>query len=102
MSIRHIVVAKYKEGVDPEEACKRFDDAVSTVSVVLAYERGPQVSKLGLEDDFTHLFQLDFKDENARNEYLRSAEHTKLAEFYKDAVEKILCFAYPIAYSTKK
>ena len=106
MTIRHVVIVKFNEEVsseDTETSLKAFDALADELDIVLAYERGLQNSKEGLDGGFTHVFLLDFKDEQARDQYVVHPSHKKFVEEnLVPNVERVMVVDYPIAYHAKK
>jgi hypothetical protein len=81
--VRHIVIFKYKAGTTDEQI-KQVTDAfrglAKTIPGITAFEDGvnnsPEKKNLG----FTHVYQLTFKDEAARDTYLPHPEHKKFGQ----------------------
>lgn len=102
MTVRHVVIVRYKDDADTEKASKNFDELAHKLDIVLAYERGIQNSKEGLDGGFTHVYLLDFKDESTRDEYVVHPEHKKFVEYFSNVIDTIMVVDYPIAFTSKK
>src|SRR3954451_6959740 len=71
--LRHAVFFKLKEGTSKEDARKvvdAFDQLPKKVHSIVDYQRGENVSPVGLDDGFTQCFLVTFKDEAGRGQDL--------------------------------
>lgn len=87
--IRHIVLIKFKPGIDDAVIDSLFD-ALSELGDQIAgmrgFDGGISVSPEKLEQGFTHGFCIDFDDTAARDAYLVHPRHQELgAELVKAA-----------------
>ena len=100
MTIRHLVIVKFKDDLkqeDTEKVCAAFDKLANELDIVLAYERGIQCSKEGLDGGFTDVFNLEFSDEQTRDEYVAHPKHKQFVEeSLSSGVDKILVIDYPL------
>jgi len=76
--LRHVVSLKFKEGTKPEEIRKVVDafGALKTkIPQVDKYEWGQNISPEKHDHGHTHVFQLTFRSEKDRDEYLVHPDH---------------------------
>ena len=81
--VRHVVVFKYKEDAAPEQVKKvtdAFRNLKDQIPGILSFECGVNTSPEKLDQGFTHVYLLTFKNAKARDEYL---PHPKHKEFGK-------------------
>lgn len=97
MTIRHIVLIKFKEDTDEtakDGFVKAYDAVNKKLDIILKYERGIQLSKEPWDGGFTHFFQLEFEDERTRSQFLAHDEHEKLAKLLVPIAEHIVAVHY--------
>lgn len=85
---RHVVVFKFKETTTQEQIAqivKDFGSLQDDIKEIIAYEHGTNVSPEGLDQGFTHVFLVTFKDKAGLDVYLPHPAH-------KAFVEKLLPF----------
>lgn len=76
--IRHVVLVRIRPDVEGAEVDRVFDklrDLERTLTGILAFATGPNVSPEGLGRGYTHAFTVDFEDVAARGRYLADADH---------------------------
>ncbi|RCK21956.1 Dabb family protein [Thalassospira lucentensis] len=91
--IRHIVLIKFKSGIDQNVIDSLFDalaDLGREIAGMRGFDGGVSVSPENLEKGFRHGFCIDFDDEAARDAYLEHPTHQALgAELVKAAEGEI-------------
>ena len=87
--IRHIVLIKFKPGIDEAAITSLFDalaELGNQIAGMRGFDGGVSVSPEKLEQGFTHGFCIDFDDARARDAYLVHPAHQALgAELVKAA-----------------
>ncbi len=87
--IRHIVLIKFKPGIDEAVINSLFDalsDLGDQIAGMRGFDGGISVSPEQLEQGFKHGFCIDFDNEAARDDYLEHPAHQALgAELVKAA-----------------
>lgn len=76
--IRHIVLCRIRDDVDPERLSalwKELDNLRSVVPGMRAASFGANVSPEGIARGYTHGFIIDFEDTAARDAYLVHPDH---------------------------
>ncbi len=99
MSIRHLVLFKFKADTAPAQLHaleQAFAALASKISAVQSLEWGTNNSPEGLSKGFTHCFNLTFADEAARANYLPHPDHIAFVELVKDVVEDVLVLDYAV------
>ena len=95
---RHVVIFKFKDSAPAEkvaEVVKAFRALKEKLPAVLAFEHGTNVSPEGLNDGFTHIFTLTFKDKaSLENHYLKEPAHEEFVKLLKPVLEKALVVDY--------
>ena len=79
--IRHIVLIKFKSGIDQNVIDSLFDaltDLGREIAGMRGFDGGVSVSPENLEQGFRHGFCIDFDDEAARDAYLEHPTHKEL------------------------
>ena len=82
-AVRHVVVFKYKPEATPaqiQQVTDAFRALAKTVPGITAFEDGVNNSPEGLNQGFTHVYMLTFRDAAARDAYLPHPEHKKFGE----------------------
>ncbi len=91
--IRHIVLIKFKSGIDQNVIDSLFDalaDLGREIAGMRGFDGGVSVSPENLEQGFRHGFCIDFDHEAARDAYLVHPTHQALgAELVKAAEGEI-------------
>ena len=75
---RHVVVFKFKETTTPaqiEQINKDFAALQDAIPEIIAFERGNNVSPEGLDQGFTHVYLVTFKDKVGLDVYLPHPAH---------------------------
>ncbi len=82
--MRHIVIFKYKpEALESQiqQITDAFRELKNTIPGIIAFEHGVNNSPEKLNQGFTHVHMLTFKDVAARDAYLPHPAHDAFAEF---------------------
>jgi len=101
VGLRHVVVFKYKETAS-EEQINQVTDALRAlkdkIPGILAFEYGVNNSPEGLDQGFSHVYQLTFEDAAARDHYLPHPEHAKFGQLLGELaiLESVFVVDYPI------
>ncbi|BCS31681.1 stress responsive protein [Luteitalea sp. TBR-22] len=99
-AVRHVVVFKYKPEATPAQI-QQITDAFRALSKsipgITGFEDGVNNSPEGLNQGFTHVYQLTFKDAAARDAYLPHPEHKKFGQLL--GASGIFVSAFVVDYS---
>ena len=80
---RHVVVFKFKETTTPaqiEQINTDFASLQDAIPEIIAFERGNNVSPEGLDQGFTHVYLVTFKDKAGLDIYLPHPAHKAFVE----------------------
>jgi hypothetical protein len=95
--LRHIVMYKFKADVTPaqlQEVIDSFAGLPKKIDAIADFEHGPNVSKEGKSEGFTHCFVVSFRDEKGLETYLAHPAHADYVQVVKDRREKVVVFDY--------
>jgi hypothetical protein len=95
--LRHIVLYKFKDGLQPgevQEVVDTFSALPGKIKEIAAYECGTNVSPEGKSEDLTHAFVVSFRTEADRDAYLVHPAHKEYVNVVKDRREKVVVFDY--------
>ena len=95
--LRHIVMYKFKPDVTPaqlQEVIDAFAGLPKKIDAIADFEHGPNVSKEGKSEGFTHCFVVSFRDEKGLATYLAHPAHADYVKVVKDRREKVVVFDY--------
>ncbi|HEX4130475.1 MAG TPA: Dabb family protein [Pirellulales bacterium] len=95
--LRHAVVYKFRDEVTPaqvQEVVEAFSALPKKIPGIVAFEAGTNVSQEGKSDGFTHLFLVTFRDEAARDAYLKHPAHDEYVKVVAPRREKVVVFDY--------
>lgn len=85
--VRHIVAFKYKQGSTISEI-KQVTDAFRAlkdeIPGILHFEFGVNNSPENLDQGYTHIYQITFKNSKARDTYLPHPQHTKFGDLLSE------------------
>ncbi|OVA05943.1 Stress responsive alpha-beta barrel [Macleaya cordata] len=94
--VKHIVVAKFKEGVVVDEIVQGMHKLVSEIDVIKSFEWGHDVgSQEMLRQGFTHVFLMTFRSSEDLAAYIGHPTHVEFSATFSAAIEKILLFDFP-------
>jgi hypothetical protein len=96
--LRHVVLFKFKDGV-PRDTISAIEQAFvglkSQISIIKAFEWGPNNSPEQLNQGFTHCFVVTFATEADRDAYLPHPMHQAFVEKWaKPYVDKVCVFDF--------
>ncbi|XP_058220822.1 stress-response A/B barrel domain-containing protein At5g22580 [Rhododendron vialii] len=93
---KHLVVAKFKEGVVVEELLKGMEKMVSEVDEVKAFEWGQDIeSHEMLTQGFTHAFLMTFKSKEDFTAFLGHPKHLEFSGTFSTVIDKIVVLDFP-------
>lgn len=95
--LRHIVLYKFKDDLRPaqvQEVIDAFAGLPKKIDGIVGFEHGTNVSPEGKSDGLTHIFVVTFRDEQARDAYLKHPAHDAYVQVVKDRREKVVVFDY--------
>lgn len=95
--LRHIVMYKFKDEISKpqvQEVIDAFAGLPKKIDGIVAFEHGPNVSPEGKSEGLTYCFVVSFKDEAARDAYLKHPAHDDYVKVVKDRREKVVVFDY--------
>jgi len=95
--LRHAVFFKFKDDTSKEDIDKvvaAFDGLPKKIDSVEEYQRGKNISPIGLNDGFTHCFLLTFKDEAGRATYLPHPDHKAFGAVLRPYLDKVFVIDY--------
>ena len=81
--VRHIVIFKYKKDASEsqiKQILAAFQDLKNRIPGIMSFEHGVNNSPEKKNIGFTHVFNMTFENERARDEYLPHPEHKKFGE----------------------
>lgn len=85
--VRHIVVFKYKLGTTEDQIAKvtkAFGELQNSIPGIVAFEHGVNDSPENKNLGFTHVYQMTFENEDARDTYLPHPEHKKFGSLLEE------------------
>jgi hypothetical protein len=85
--IYHIVLMKFKEGVDADKIMEDIRNLKNTISVIVSFTDGIDCSKEGLSKGFTHGFTVQFQSTADRDAYLEHPDHVHV-----DNISRLIYF----------
>lgn len=95
--LRHFVMYKFKDEISKpqvQEVIDTFAGLPKKIDGIVAFEHGPNVSPEGKSEGLTYCFVVSFKDEAARDAYLKHPAHDEYVKVVKDRREKVVVFDY--------
>jgi hypothetical protein len=95
--LRHIVMYKFKPETTPaqvQQVIDAFGGLPKKIDTIIGYEAGPNVSKEGKSEGFTHVFVVTFKTEADLAAYLVHPAHEAYVKVVKDKREKVVVLDY--------
>ncbi|XP_043708757.1 stress-response A/B barrel domain-containing protein At5g22580 [Telopea speciosissima] len=94
--LKHLVVAKFKEGVVVEEIIQEMEKLLKEIEAVKSFEWGQDTgSEEMLRQGFTHVFLLTFRSSEDFTAFLAHPRHVEFSASFSAAIEKILLLDYP-------
>ncbi|KAG5237148.1 protein Pop [Salix suchowensis] len=95
--VKHIVLAKFKEGVAEEEIEKHIREYANLCNLIeqmKSFEWGTDVSIENLNQGFTHIFETTFLTLEDRSAYVAHPAHVKFGTAFLHIAEKIVVIDY--------
>ncbi|KAL9389239.1 hypothetical protein Peur_017844 [Populus x canadensis] len=95
--VKHIVLAKFKEGTTEEEIekhIKNYADLLNHIEHMKSFEWGTDVSIENLHQGFTHIFEATFDTLEGRSAYVAHPAHVKFGTALFPTLEKVIVFDY--------
>ncbi|KAH9605004.1 hypothetical protein KSS87_008732 [Heliosperma pusillum] len=88
---KHLVVAKFKEGVVVDDIIKGMQYLVSDVDAVKSFEWGQDVeSHEMLRQGFTHSFLMSFDHKEEFIAFMSHPKHVEFSSTFSTAIEKVV------------
>ena len=92
---KHLVLAKFKEGVAVEDLVEGMTNLVSVTGTVKAFEWGRDVGTPEmLSQGFTHTFIMTFENAEDLAAYSSHPSHVEFGATFAAAIEKVLLFDF--------
>ena len=95
--LRHIVMYQFKPDVTPaqlQEVIDAFAGLPKKINTIIGFEHGPNISKEGKSEGFTHAFVVTFKNEADLAAYLVHPAHDAYVKVVRDRRDKVIVFDY--------
>ncbi|KAL6578213.1 Stress-response A/B barrel domain-containing protein hs1 [Orobanche minor] len=95
--VKHILLAKFKEGISEEqieEYIKQYANLVNLVPSMKAFRWGKDVSAENLHQGFTHVFESSFESKQGIAEYVSHPHHVEFANIFLPQLDKVLVVDY--------
>ncbi|XP_004239884.1 stress-response A/B barrel domain-containing protein HS1 [Solanum lycopersicum] len=95
--VKHILLAKFKDGIPPEQIdqlIKQYANLVNLVEPMKAFQWGKDVSIENLHQGFTHVFESTFDSLEGVAEYIAHPVHVEYANTLLPQLEKFLIVDY--------
>ncbi|KAA8550217.1 hypothetical protein F0562_001901 [Nyssa sinensis] len=93
---KHLVVAKFKEGVVVEEILKGMEKLVSEIAAVKSFEWGQDIeSPEMLRQGFTHAFLMTFSSKEDFTAYQSHPNHIEFSATLTATIEKVVVLDFP-------
>ncbi|KAG9459044.1 hypothetical protein H6P81_003552 [Aristolochia fimbriata] len=94
--LKHLVLAKFKEGVPVEDLIKGMERLATDMEAVKGFEWGQDsVSEVALRQGYTHVFILTFKSAEDFAAFSAHPTHLEFAANFAAGIESILVFDFP-------
>lgn len=90
MKIKHIVLLKFQKSLSADTVnnlMSKLSDLKNQLDGIEAFSWGSYNSPEGLNQGFTHGFEMIFSNESARNEYLNNSKHLEIAHLINKKLE---------------
>ena len=97
--VRHVVVFKFKEGTSDAQLktiVDEFRKLPSKIPGITGFEWGRNNSPEGLDQGFTHIFLVTFRDAASRDAYLPHPAHKNFVKILGPHLEKPFVVDYDI------
>ncbi|GAB2285513.1 hypothetical protein Dimus_019962 [Dionaea muscipula] len=95
--IKHLVLAKFKEGVVVEDIIKGMEKLVSDIDTVNSFEWGQDVeSQEMLRQGLTHAFLFTFSNKEDFTAYLTHPSHAEFSDTFSTVIENVVLLDFPV------
>ncbi|XP_057771288.1 stress-response A/B barrel domain-containing protein HS1-like [Salvia miltiorrhiza] len=91
--VKHMVLAKFKEGVSKEEieeCIKQFANLVDLVPSMKAFKWAKELSIVNFHQGFTHVFEAIFESAEDVGDYLANQNHIDYGNFLMPRLDKFI------------
>ncbi|EXB75674.1 hypothetical protein L484_026152 [Morus notabilis] len=95
--LKHVLLAKFKEGVSEEEIeklIKGYANLVNLIEPMKAFQWGKDVSIENLHQGFTHIFESTFESTEGLAEYVAHPVHVEFANLFLSHLDKVIVVDY--------
>ncbi|XP_057806119.1 stress-response A/B barrel domain-containing protein HS1 [Salvia miltiorrhiza] len=95
--VKHILLAKFKDGLSEQqidEYIKEYANLVNLVPSMKAFTWGKDVSIENMHQGFTHVFESSFESTQGIAEYISHPDHVDFANRLLPQFEKVLVVDY--------
>ncbi|XP_055811183.1 stress-response A/B barrel domain-containing protein HS1 [Solanum dulcamara] len=95
--VKHILLAKFKDGIPPDQIdqlIKQYANLVNLVEPMKAFHWGENVSIENFHQGFTHVFESTFDSLEGVAEYVDHPAHVEYANILLPLLEKVLVIDY--------
>ncbi|KAL8130092.1 hypothetical protein V2J09_019247 [Rumex salicifolius] len=94
--MKHLVVAKFKEGAALDDVIKGMEKLVSEVDFVSSFEWGQDIqSPEMLRQGFTHAFLMTFKNQEDFSGFLAHPKHAEFSATFSTVIENVILLDFP-------
>lgn len=95
--VKHLCLAKFKDGVVVDDVLKGMTDLAAGMDTVKSFEWGQDVlNQEMLTQGFTHVFSLTFASAADLAAYMAHDSHTAFAATFMAAIDKVLVVDFPV------
>jgi len=97
MTLRHVVLFKFKDGTteaDIKKIVDAFGELPKKIHTIKAFEWGTNNSPEKLNEGLTHCFFVTFASEKDRDNYLVDPAHKAFVDILKPHLDKPVVFDY--------
>ncbi|CAH1419606.1 unnamed protein product [Lactuca virosa] len=95
--VKHILLAKFKDGVSQEQIdllIKGYANLVNHVEPMKSFRWGKDVSVENLHQGFTHVFESSFETTEGIAAYISHPAHVEFADGFLAQLDKVLVVDY--------
>ncbi|XP_057955812.1 stress-response A/B barrel domain-containing protein At5g22580 [Malania oleifera] len=93
---KHLVLAKFKEGVVVEDILKGMEKLVSEIDAVKSFEWGQDMEgQEVLRQGFTHVFSMTFGSKEDYTAFVSHPHHVEFSATFSEIIEKIVLLDFP-------
>ncbi|XP_051120314.1 stress-response A/B barrel domain-containing protein At5g22580-like [Andrographis paniculata] len=93
---KHLVLVKFKDGVQVEEVLKGMEKLVSEMDTINSFFWGEDIeSQEMLRQGFTHAFLMTFSSKDDFSSFLAHPSHLQFSSSFSAAIDKALLLDFP-------